>query len=346
MSLDVLVISLGTTRGLRVADAAFLEQVRRAGASAEALAVRLGALDRLRRGYPVNDLVEAAAARRTLRAGLARRPRAVVFSSTTAALAAGQLDVPHAIRLDSPAVLNRPGARNAALHRLERRALARARLVLPWSEAARAALPAGAERSVVLPPPIVASGPPPRSRDRGAVSYVPDPKAKGLSLLCAAWADAGVPDATLAVYGIDATAARRHLERLGPAEPAGIEWRGQAPADGFRAALRQSLVFVQSARWEDFGQAPLEALADGALLATAPSGGAYEALLLARELDQRLVADSLDRAALASAIRAAFDLDADAGRAYRMHAASLLTAYSPEALERRVRDEVLPALLG
>ena len=41
----------------------------------------------------------------------------------------------------------------------------------------------------------------------------------------------------------------------------------------FRARLRRARVFVHGARWEDWGQAPLEALADGALLATVPSGG-------------------------------------------------------------------------
>jgi hypothetical protein len=346
MSVDLLLVSLGTTRGLRVADTAFLEQVRAGGASAEAVAVRLGALDRLRRGYPVNDLVEAAAARRSLGAALERRPRAVVFSSITAALLAPRLDVGYAVRLDSPAVLNRPGLRNRLLHVSERRALGGARLVLPWSRAALAALPAGSDRAVVLPPPIVPSGPPARSRERVAVAYVPDPKAKGLSLLCAAWTQAAVADARLVVFGIDAAAARRHLARFGPGEPQGVEWRGLVPAAQFRQRLRESLVFVHSARWEDFGQAPLEALADGALVATVPSGGAYEALAIARELDPRLAASSLDPGGLAGAVRAAFGYEQDAARAYRMHAAGLLAAYSPDALERTVRDEVLPPLLG
>jgi len=340
---DVLVVSLGTTRGLRVADAAFVDQLRGVGASAEAVAVRIGALDRLRRGYPANDLIEAAAARRTLGGALARRrPRAVVFSSVTAAMLAPAPELPSAVRLDSPAALNRPGARNAVLHALERRALGRARLVLPWSDAALAALPGPGARPVVLPPPIEPSGPVDGPRDRVAVAYVPDPKAKGLSLLCAAWRGAGV-DGRLAVYGLEPERARRHLARFGPGEPDGVDWRGHASAGDFRAALRTATAFVHSALWEDFGQAPLEALADGALLATVPSRGAYAALAPARELAPELVAPSLDPDALAACISAAFALED--GSDYRRRATDLLAQYRPETLEETVRERVLPVLL-
>ena len=83
---DVLLLSLGTTLGWRAADAQFADGLRRAGASVAAASVRMGATGRLRRAYPVTDLVEAVAARRALRAAidgratarardLARRPR-------------------------------------------------------------------------------------------------------------------------------------------------------------------------------------------------------------------------------------------------------------------------------
>ena len=90
---DLLVVSLGTTRGLRVADEAFVA-LAEAGVEVEAVGVRIGALDRLRRAYPVNDLVEAAAARRTLSGALRRGPRAVVFSSVTAAMLAPRSTCP------------------------------------------------------------------------------------------------------------------------------------------------------------------------------------------------------------------------------------------------------------
>lgn len=344
---DLLLVSLGTTRGLRMADAVLVDQARTAGATVEAVGVRIGALDRLRRAYPLNDMVEAAAARRATAAAVARlRPRAVVFSTVTASLLAPDTGLPHAVRLDSPAVLNRPGARNAALHSLERRSLSRARLVLPWSHAAEAALPSGHGPAVVLPPPVAPSGEPAWKRQRIAVAYVPDPKAKGLDLLCRAWEDAGLRDARLAVFGIEPERARRHLERTGVAEPGNVEWRGMAPGEEFRQALRQSLAFVAAGRWEDFGQAQLEALADGALLVTLPSGGAYEALALARELAPDLVAPELEAHGLAAAMRAAFAMDGERAAQYRDRAAGLLAPYRPEAVERTLDELVLPALLG
>jgi len=360
---DLLLVSLGTTLGWRVADRLFLEQVERAGASTAAVTVRFGWSGRLRRGYPVNDFVEMLAARRAAQAALrVHDPRAVVFSTTTAAMLAPRLDPPYAVRLDAPARMNRPGVRSAALHALEERALARARLVLPLSRAARDALPAGAAPAVVVPPPVEPSGPsadrrarPPADqregvaadeRERLAVAYVPDPKAKGLDVLIAGWAAAGLSDARLAVYGLDPDWGRSHLRRSGVPEPAGVEWPGMVPTAEFRAALRRALVLVGSARWEDFGQAPLEALADGALLATVPSGGPFEALAFARELEPSLVAPGLDPAGLGRALRTAFELPGERVREYRARAAELLRPYRTESVQETVAHEVVPALLG
>lgn len=342
---DVLLLSLGTTRGLRAADESFAEMVRAAGASVEVVGVRVGATRRLQRFYPAIDLVQAIAARRAAATALARhQPRAVVVSTTTAALMAPLGGTPYAVRLDSPAVLNRPGRRNAVQHALERRSLAAARLVLPMSRAAQAALPDRSAPSVVVPLPIAASGPP-ESRERLAVAYTPDPKAKGLDLLAAAWGIAAVPDARLQVFGIAAERGRAFLARFGIAEPAGLEWRGMVPATEFRAALRRAHVHVTSARWEDFGQAQLEALADGALLATTPAGGPFEALAFARELDPHLVAAEISPPALATAIRAAFEITDDAANRYRQTAAARLEPYRREAVEDTVAHRVLPPLL-
>jgi hypothetical protein len=347
-SADLLLVSLGTTLGWRVADQRFLEQVKGAGGSVDAIAVRVGWTGRLRRVYPVNDLVEMTAARRALNSALrVRRPRAVVFSSSTAAMVAPALEVPYAVRLDCPARLNRPGRRNAVLHVLERRALRRARLTLPWSEAGRDALPAGAAPAVLVPPTVEPSGPGADDREPLAVAYVPDPKAKGLDVLAAGWAAAGVAadGARLRVYGLDPGWGRAHLRRSGVPEPPGIEWPGMVPATEFRAALREARLFAAGARWEDFGQAPLEALADGALVATVPSGGAYEALRLARELDSSLVAPGIEPLGFGRAIRAAFELPEAKMRDYRSRAAELLQPFRAEAVQETLAREVLPTLI-
>jgi hypothetical protein len=267
-----------------------------------------------------------------------------LISTTTAALLADARGLPYAVRLDAPACLNRPGARNAVLHALERRSLGRARLVLPWSEAARAALPHGAAPAVVLPAPLV--GQPAQQRDRTAVAYTPDVKAKGLDIVCGAWAAAAVEGATLDVFGVEREPALAHLERTGTPLPDGVGFRGKTPPSEFRGALRRAHVYVGGARWEDFGQAPLEALVEGALVATVPSGGPFEALALARELAPELVAGEIAAEPLAAAIRSAYALPPERETAYRAHAATLLERFSPAAIRRTIESEVLPALLG
>jgi hypothetical protein len=269
----------------------------------------------------------------------------VAISTTTAAMLADARGLPYAVRLDAPARLNRPGPRNAILHRLERRALARARLVLPLSRAAAGALPRGAAPHVVLPAPLTGVTEP-AQRERVAVAYTPDVKAKGLDVVCAAWAAAGVEDARLEVFGVDRNTAVAHLQRTSTPLADNVAFHGKTPPDRFRAALRGARAYVGGARWEDFGQAPLEALADGALLVTVPSGGPFEALALARELAPELVSAQVDASELARAIRTAFDLPDERVRAYRERATALLDRFRPEAIQRIVAEQVVPALLG
>jgi Glycosyl transferases group 1 len=344
---DILLLSLGTTLGWRAADAVFVDQLRQAGASVVATTVRIGATRRLRRAYPVTDLVEAVAARRALRAALTQpRPRALVISSTTAAMLADVEELPYAVRLDAPARLNRPGLHNALLHALERRALGRARLVLPWSRAALEALPGQtAARAVVVPPPIQPSGEPAGRRERLAVAYTPDVKAKGLDLVCSAWTKAGLDEARLLVFGVDDARAAAYLGRVGVPVASGIEFRGKAPAGEFRAALRRATAYLGGARWEDFGMAPLEALADGALLVTVPSGGPFEAFALARRLAPDLVTGSVATDPLAASLCTAFAMPDDQVDRYRAEAARLIEPFRPEAVQKVVQQTVLPALL-
>ena len=345
---DVVLVSLGTTLGWRVADQMLVEQLRRAGAETVAVSVGRGAADRLRRGYPINDLVEMHAARRAALTAVERHePRALIVSSTTAAMRLPRLPVAYAVRFDAPARLNRPGARNAFLHALERRAFGRARLTIPFSVAGADALPEGAAPAVVVSPPIDPSAPGGEAeREPLAVAYVSDPKAKGLDVVVGGWLLAAPEDAHLEVYGLDPEWARSHLRRAGLPEPDDVTLGGTIPAADFRARLRQARVFIHGAHWEDWGQAPLEALADGALLATTPAGGPYEGLRLARLLDPALVAAEVTGEALAPAIRAAFGFDEERGGAYRERATPLLRPYRSESVQETVSSELVPALLG
>ncbi len=345
---DLLLLSLGTTRGLRIADAQLGEMARQAGATVEVIGTRLGALGRLRRGYPANDLIEALAARRALRAALDRaRPRAVVFSTTTAALLAAQeLTVPYAVWLDSPARLNRPGLRNAPLHRLERRRLAAARLVLTQSQEAIAALPRGAAPAVVVPPPIEI--PPPRTMrsDPLVVAYTPDPKAKDLELVVRAWREVSHRRAQLAITGIDPVVARAYLARVGlPELPPRVQLTGMLAPGDFARLLGRARAFLLSARWEDFGIAPLEALARGAVLTGAVGGGPYPALAIGRALAPRFIARDRAPVSVAGALDAALGADARELGVYQAAARERLRPFRQRVTVKRLRDEVLPRLL-
>jgi Glycosyl transferases group 1 len=344
---DLLLVSLGTTRGLRLADAELVNMFREAGASVAAVSTRIGLTNALRRAYPVNDVVEAVAARRALSAAVRSwDPRALVFSTTTASLFAGRPPIPYAVWLDSPARLNRPGPLNLPLHLLERGQLGRARMLLAWSPGTVAALPPLAAPAVVVPPPIPEAPAPRGDRERFAVAYTPDPKAKGLSLLCAAWEQTALLDARLLIAGIPPERAHAFLARRGTALPPNAEMVGMLPQSSFRELLSRALVFVSAAEWEDFGIAPLEALDRGAALVCAPGGGPFPALGLARALGSEFVAADRAPASLARALQAAFAAPSERLAAYRIVARETLEPYRPEASVARIRAEVLPALLG
>jgi glycosyltransferase involved in cell wall biosynthesis len=345
---DLLQISLGTTRGLRIADGWFEALARQGGVRVETVGVRVGATSRHRRAYPVTDLVEALAARRATATALKRlKPRALVFSTTTASLLAADPGVPYVVRLDAPARLNRPGLHNAPLHVLEAQKLAKAALVLPCSTMAAASLPREAAPVVVVPPPVfVASPNARRPRERLAVAYTPDPKAKGLDLLCRAWTLAAVPSARLEVFGVDRDRALRHLGRTGVPEPADVHWAGSVDPRHFHATLARSTAFVTSARWEDFGMTQLEALALGALLVCTATQGPFEAGAIARELNPRLVAEDQSPDTLACCLQEAFKVDAGAADAYRGGARSRLDRYRPATIAQTIAEQVLPVLLS
>ncbi len=134
---DVALLSLGTTLGLRHADEALADVLQAAGLSCRVVRVRLGATAKLRRQITVIDLVEGLAARRAARATAGAR--AVIVSSATTSLLIRRPRVPWAVRFDSPTALNRPGWSGAWQRARERRVFAAADLLLPYGRTAAAA---------------------------------------------------------------------------------------------------------------------------------------------------------------------------------------------------------------
>jgi glycosyltransferase involved in cell wall biosynthesis len=327
-SVDVLVVALPTTAGWRSAVPALTRAIERAGAS---VAVAEAAPVREVRTFMGTDFMQARAARVAAQAGIAaHRPRALIYASTTAALLGPR---PGAIWFDSPAAQNRPGRHGLWQRPTERRRVAHAPLLLPMSEGGLAALDSRGGRDrvpeVVLPVPVEPSAPTPAptaTRDVAALAYAADAEKKGLARILTAWAQARRPGETLLVAG----------QPVGPLAE-GAEGTGLLAPDDYRGLLRRARVFVAAPRHEDYGIAQLEALADGCRLVTAPAGGPYPALALARALDERYVSERL-----ASALRAALDSPADD---YAERAAQLLAPYRRATFDATVRERVLPVLM-
>src|SRR5258708_10136126 len=186
-ALDVLIVSLGSTTGLRSADEELAASLRRAGAS---VAIASAAAPRAVRTLMLTDLSWARAARAAAGEALQRaKPRSIIYSTTTAALL---WPAPGAIRFDAPAAANRPGRHGLWQRPLERRRLGQASLLLPLSAGGLAeAGPSGggAARALVVPLPVEPSGAP-AERDIAAITYAGNPAKKGLSRVLAAWPQA------------------------------------------------------------------------------------------------------------------------------------------------------------
>jgi hypothetical protein len=341
---DVLLVSLGSTEGLRRADDELADSLRRAGARVA-----------IARPYPpeplptlmLTDLLWARAARDAARKVIEQQrrapARAVIYSSTTAALLWAR---PGAIRFDATAAGNRRGRHGLWQRPLERRRLRQAPLLLPWSDGGLREAPDVAgrdDRALVLPVPVEPSGPLERERDVAAVTYAANPSKKGLDRVLAAWralladrSHGGGPPPELVVAG--ASAAQLQQAGVLVAGEPGVRVVGSLAPSDFRALLRRSRVFVCAPRREDYGIAQLEALADGCQLVTTRAPGPYAALPIAAELDPRLVGDDL-----AGGLRAALHSPLEG---YSQRAREELAPFTREAADRLVAEQLLPRLLA
>jgi len=318
---DILVVAHEGTIGWDSAVAELIASLQRAGATVASTTT--GRLPRVRT-FMLTDFGQARAARQaTQRAIAQQRPAAIIYCSITNALL---WPAPGAIWLDTIAAENRPGRHGMWQRVAERKRLEQASLVMMWS--ARSLDPLGDRPhadTVVVPVPVDRSGPP-CGRDIAALAYGANPEKKGLDRVLEAWSRARRADEKLVVAGIDGFAA-----------PEGVEVAGRLARDDYRALLRRARAFVAAPTHEDYGIAPLEALADGCQLVTTPSPGPYPALDLARRLDPRLVGDDL-----AAAIRVALD---DPSPGYAERARELIAPFSHDAVDKVVAERVLPRLV-
>jgi glycosyltransferase involved in cell wall biosynthesis len=326
---DVLIVSLGGTAGLREADAELAGSLRRAGARVEV--ARVGRVRELRTFAAIEFAWAVNARRATLRAVEAFAPRAVIYSTSTAALLG---PVPGAIRFDAPAAGNRPGRHGIWQRPVERRRFQEASLLVPWSAGGLAEAPSPHADAVIVPMPVTSSGVG-GDRDIAAITYGANPEKKGLDRVLAAWAAAGREGEELVVAGLDERGGAEWVRRWSGADGS-VRFAGMLSRVEYRTLLRRSRAFLTAPRREDYGIAQLEALADGCVLVTTPSPGPYAALPVARELDPRLVSDEL-------AIRTALD---DPLPGYAERATVALEPWSPASVDRVVAEQLLPRLIS
>jgi glycosyltransferase involved in cell wall biosynthesis len=320
----VLIVSLGSTGGLRAADAALAASLERAGAS---VAVARATAPSPRRTLALTDLAWASSARAATTRALRREPFAsVIYSTTTAALFA---PVAGAIRFDALAAANRPGRHGVWQRPLERRRITGAQLLIPWSAASLTGAASHESPTVVVPVAVAPSGPSlaPAERDIAAITYAANPHKKGLDRVLDAWSVARREGEELVVAGIAEVA-----------PTTGVRCVGVLAAPDYRALLRRSRVYVTAPRREDYGIAQLEALADGCALVSTTAPGPYVALEIARRLDARLVGEDL-----AGAIRSALD---EPREGYAAAAALEIEPFLEASVDRVVAEALLPALTG
>jgi hypothetical protein len=327
-TLDVLIVGLGATHGLRAAEDELAGAMLRAGAD---VMLTRAARPREVRTLALTDLVWARAARRAAVEALSdSEPRAIVYSTTTAALL---WPTPGAIRFDAPAAANRPGRHGIWQRPVEARRLRESSLLIPQDPGALVEAGSPAVPALVVPIPVEPSGDDEAEvRDIAALTYATNPYKKGFDRVLAAWEAVRREGEELVVAGLS-----------GP-DREGVRYTGTLEHEEFRALLRRTKVYVTAPRREDYGIAQLEALADGARVVTTPSPGPYAALPLLRRDDLGWVAEP-DAASLGPALRAALDDPTDDAM-YAERALDAIAPFRRATVDAIVADDLLPRLLG
>lgn len=307
-TLDFVVVNPSTTPGWGVSSAALCDALAALGYTVQEIVAPPRRLGRAAGGLgyvsPFMDLVEALAVRvalaRAVSSGLRFR-RIVYMSSTAAMLEPRRRQRRGALRVDTFAHQSRPGRRNTVLRLLERRSLRSVQSV--WSMNLSDSSATGDEsRTVVIPPLVKPSAEVQPERRDLVVVYANGPK-KRLDILLRAWERSALSREgwRLVVAGCTREVGGTLIAPDQP--PASVEFAGLLAPSEFRALTRQATVFLAAPEYEHFGIAPLEAMADGCLLATTRSPGPYAALRVVEREAPDLVAEFHDHDGLAHVLQ-------------------------------------------
>jgi Glycosyl transferases group 1 len=348
-TVSALVVTCGTTRGLRHAEQDLVAGLSRLDLRIGVSVPAYSSSRILRAAHPLLDLAEAwSISRAVASATKDTLPSVIIYPTSLSTIFEPKVRLRTAIvRYDALASENRRGARNLPLRLLERRSLSRAKALAPWSLRRTE----GATSSRLPPkisfPPTVDAYETKESRRQMMVCYGSNPHKKGLDIVVEAWGRACLPVPwKLHIGGISARAGRSWLSRRKVTEPAGIVWAGELEAKSYRGLTSAAAAVIAGSRFEDFGIAQLEALADGAVLVTVPSAGPYEALSIARGLDPHTVAANLSPEDLADAIRYAASMSASALLTYQRRASAEVAQYSSKWHQDRIEKGLVPLFLG
>jgi hypothetical protein len=348
---DLLVVCSATTPGNRRSELELVTALSELGLDLAVASTDYGWVGRLPMSLNLIDLTHAVSLRLAVDRALKKvEPKAIIYGTGGAAYLEPVSRLARAaVRFDSLAAQNRPGLRHVTQRTLERRMVRRTALLVPWSSAESwpELVHCSHRLQITLPTPVEPSAPLVANREPVAVCYAGAPWKKGLDLVVEAWRLAALPEPyELVITGIDACEGRRWLSGRGLSEPPRVRWCGHLGASDYRHLVATASIYLAASRYEDYGIAQLEALADGALLVTTPSPGPYEALALARELDPDLVALDLRGPALAKVLREAHQLSEVERDAYHKRVSVLLRPYTRRAFRERLSTEVLPALFA
>jgi glycosyltransferase involved in cell wall biosynthesis len=354
---DVLLVGSANTLGWRTIEDEFAASLKRLGVSHRLLRPQKPPGRLTRQTLLGAELSEARRAAAALRRALAEeRPRAVVLMSSTAAFLAPlarlrREGIAVAVRIDCPAAVNRPGAAGLIQRRLERRRLAAAGAVIAMgprsAEVTREALGESLGDTPLIALPTTINVPPAAAepeRPFRVLAHGGDPARKGLDQIVAAWnlLDGRQGDATLTITGIEPLRALGALARARVEMPEGLELPGPVSRGRQLELLHGATAYVSASRWEEWGIGQLEALAAGVPLATTPSHGAYEAGPIVRRIAPELHA--ADPPGLAEAILIAMRMSGEARERYGVAARDAVRPFAPDAVDRVMAGEVLPAL--
>ena len=348
-AVDVVAVCTASTPGNRRSELELVAGLLEVGATVAVASTDYGMVGRIRKSLNLMDVTNALSNRlAVLRALDTVSAGAFIYGTGGAALLEPRTRLRRAgIRFDALAVDNRVGYRHAGQRLLERRMVAEAALLLPWSAGTWPQIARAHHRTPIsLPTPVEPFDSEAAPRGAAVVCYAGAPDKKRLDLMIGAWGLAELTEPYyLAVTGITPGEGRRWLARRGLHEPRRVRWMGHLTETQYRALTSAAAIYLAASRYEDYGIGQLEALADGALLVTTPSPGPYEALPLARSLDPRLISDESSAPSLARVLRYAHGLSETDRAHYRERARTLIAPYSRQAFRERLRTEVLPVLL-